>query len=251
VLHQFRASHFNEKARWGLDWKGIRHRRVTHLPGPHMFAIRRLTGHTQVPVLELEGHVVAGSARILLHLDERYPEPALQPADPAARERALMLQSWLDAEVGPAVRTVVFSVLLDEPGFLARMFAGHLSPLLRGGYRATLPFARGLMARANGTDPPENIRKAFETSERALDRVASEIGPKGHLVGDSFCVADLTAAALLAPLVGPDHPDMAFPEPVPESVEALRARFASHEAVVWVREQYARHRPAACDGAEE
>ena len=34
VLHQFPFSHFNERARWGLDWKRVAHRRQNHLPGP-------------------------------------------------------------------------------------------------------------------------------------------------------------------------------------------------------------------------
>ena len=35
TLHQFRYSHFNEKVRWALDFKGIAHERVSELPGPH------------------------------------------------------------------------------------------------------------------------------------------------------------------------------------------------------------------------
>ena len=35
VLWQFTASHYNEKARWALDWKGVAHVRQSLLPGPH------------------------------------------------------------------------------------------------------------------------------------------------------------------------------------------------------------------------
>jgi glutathione S-transferase len=51
VLHQFVASHYNEKARWALDWKGVAHRRITYFPGPHALAMRRLSGQTATPVL--------------------------------------------------------------------------------------------------------------------------------------------------------------------------------------------------------
>ncbi len=250
VLHQFTRSHFNEKARWALDWKGIPHRRVTHLPGPHMFAIRRMTGRTQVPVLVLgDGQtreVVGGSARILARLDEIQPSEALLPSGAEDRAQALALQTWLDDEVGPAVRTVVFSVLLEQPDFLCRIFAGHLPPLGRSLYRATFPLARKLMARANGAERPDQVATAFEVSERALDRIAGQIGGKGYLVGDRFGLADLAAAALLAPLANPQHPDMASPEPVPDAAQQLQARFAGHAAIAWVHEQYVRHRPPSC-----
>src|SRR6185503_21320125 len=35
VLWQFRFSHFNEKARWALDWKRVPHTRSSLLPGWH------------------------------------------------------------------------------------------------------------------------------------------------------------------------------------------------------------------------
>jgi glutathione S-transferase len=63
VLHMFPASHFNEKARWGLDWKGLPHARVAYLPGLHARPIRRLSGQTQTPVLVGGGRARGGAAR--------------------------------------------------------------------------------------------------------------------------------------------------------------------------------------------
>ena len=69
----------------GLDWKGVRHERRTHLPGPHGPLITRLSGQTQTPVLLIDGAVVAGSQRIL---DERrLPGRPLFPARRCARRR--------------------------------------------------------------------------------------------------------------------------------------------------------------------
>lgn len=247
VLHQFTGSHFNEKARWGLDWKGVSHRRVCYLPGPHAPAIRRLSGQTSTPVLEIGGDVVAGSARILAELEARADGAPLHPEDPAQLERALQWQRDFDTEVGPAVRTALFSVLIDEPDFLCGIFAAHKGALGRGAYRAAFPLVRGVMARAHDVHRPERVEAAFEISGRALDRVARSVGPSGQLVGDRFGVADLACAALLAPLSPPDHPDMRLPTSVPDAVQAFHARWAEHEAVAWLREQYASHRPApAC-----
>ena len=246
VLHQFRHSHFNEKARWGLDWKGIPHRRVSYLPGPHLPWIRRLSGQMATPVLELGGECIAGSARILAALDARFPERPLHPRDPELLRKALQIQSEFDAEVGPAVRTALFSVLIDEPAHLCRIFAGGKPAAVRILYRASLPIARGMIARANGTDDAGGIQRAFDRTRRALDFVEKQVGPSGYLVGDAFSVADLCCASLLALLVNPQHPDMRSPEPVPESIQAFRARFREHPATRWVEDQYARHRPATC-----
>jgi len=243
VLHQFAQSHYNEKARWALDWKGLPHRRRTHLPGPHALAMLRLAGQRTTPVLVIDGEVIAGSAAILSALDERFPERPLLPADPAHAARALALQSHFDTEVGPAVRTAVFSVLIREPDQLCRTFAQGRSAGSRALYRAALPLLRPVIARANGVVDPANVERAFAHSEAALELVAREAGPGGPLVGDGFSLADLACAALLAPLVSPDHPDMRAPSPRPAALEAFHARFAAHPGAAWVREQYRKHRP--------
>jgi glutathione S-transferase len=243
ILHHFLSSHFNEKARWGLDWKRLPHRRVSHLPGPHMGRIKALTGQTAVPVLEIDGDVIAGSARILERLDQRVPERALHPEDPALRGRALAIQAEFDEKVGPAVRTAIFSVMIEEPDFLCRVFSRDRGGFKRAAYRAAFPVARPLMSKANGIDSTESIDRAFALVRQALDRVAQDLGSGGQLVGDAFSVADLACAALLAPLAALPHPDMQRPEPVPERVQAFVARWAGHETIAWVRDQYDRHRP--------
>ena len=83
VLHMFPASHYNEKARWALDWKGLPHRRIPYLPGPHGPQIQRMTGQTATPVLEMGGRAIAGSAQIIDALEQAFPQRALYPADRA------------------------------------------------------------------------------------------------------------------------------------------------------------------------
>ena len=243
VLHQFPYSHYNEKARWGLDWKGVPHVRRSHLPGPHALWIKRLSGQTATPVLVIDGDVIAGSARILDALEQRFPERPLYPADPALRRRALAIQERFDREVGPAARTVLFSVLIEEPGYLCAIFAGRKLLPVRLLYRATLPLAKGMISKANNANDPAGIARAHEVTRQALDFVAKEVDKSGQLVGGAFSIADLACASLLAVLANPPHPDMDRPRPIPERVKALLARFAPHPALQWVLEQYRRHRP--------
>jgi glutathione S-transferase len=243
VLHQFAGSHYNEKARWGLDWKGVAHRRKTHLPGFHVTPLMELTGQRTTPALLLDGIAIAGSAAILDALEARVLERPLYPADPAQRERALAIQRDFDAEVGVAARTAVFSVLLEEPDYLSLAFAGDHTAAEIAQYRAALPALAPLIAKVNGVTGEDAVAQAFARTEAALDFVARETGASGYLAGDAFSIADLCCASLLAVVVDVQHPDMRKPQPRPARVEALLDRFAQHPGSAWVREQYARNRP--------
>ena len=243
VLHMFPASHYNEKARWALDWKALPHTRIPYLPGPHLLAIKRLSGQAQTPVLVMQGRAIAGSARIIDELERAHPQRPLYPQDAALRERALEVQRRFDDEVGPAVRTVVFSGLVHELGYMCEVFTKGQPALKRTLYRATLPLVKPLIAQANGVNPP-NVARAEARTQQALEEAARLIGPSGQIVGEAFSVADLTVAALLAPLTKLAHPDMARPALVPPRMAELYARYEKHAAIQWVCEQYAKHRPA-------
>lgn len=60
LLH-FPVSHFNEKGRWALDYKGVPHVRTALLPGPHKLRVQRVSGQGRVPVLRDGETVIAGS----------------------------------------------------------------------------------------------------------------------------------------------------------------------------------------------
>ncbi len=89
-------------------------------------------------------------------------------------------------------------------------------------------------------DPAAGSCLAVEA--RGLDRIVSELGPSGHLVGDAFSVADLTAAALLSPIVLPPEFPYPPPGPPPQHLTALRASLEGHPAFRWVLEIYRQHR---------
>ncbi|XOV86798.1 MAG: glutathione S-transferase family protein [Pseudomonadota bacterium] len=242
VLHQFQFSHFNEKVRWALAHKGVLHDRKSYLPGPHMPSIRRLSGQTSTPVMEWDGTVIAGSARIIEFLEKQVPTPILFPGDAMLRQRAMELVTWLDAEVGPANRTVLFAALINESRYMTSMFSRDKSLPVRLLYRLSFPLARGLIARGNGVNP-ENVKKCRATTAGALNRIGQLSETTGYLVGDSFSVADLTAASLFAPLANPDHPDMARPTPIPPGVTDVLREYADHPTIQWVNSMYEKHRP--------
>ena len=239
-LWQFRASHYNEKVRWALDWKGIRYERRSLLPGPHVPVVLWLTGQKSVPVLQLGGETIADSTRIIAALEDRYPERPLYPADPDVRRRALELEEWFDDEIGPHVRRCVFHAALDDTDFVLGLFAADAGSVAHALYRAAFPLVRTLM-RSDMNITDEGAARSRARLDAAFDRLERETGPSGHLAGDGFSVADLTAAALLSPLTFPPEYPYSTP-PLPEHVREIQARYAHRPGFAWARETYRRFR---------
>ena len=50
-LYQFPISHYCEKIRWALEYKGLEYRKVNLLPGFHIKTTTKLVGKSSVPVL--------------------------------------------------------------------------------------------------------------------------------------------------------------------------------------------------------
>jgi glutathione S-transferase len=75
----------------------------------------------------------------------------------------------------------------------------------------------------------------------AIDLLEAELGERAYLAGDRFTVADLTAAALLYPIVRPPeapHVTDRMPEPFERFRDTLRER----RGYRWVNQIFQRHR---------
>ena len=249
-LFQFRFSHYNEKVRWALDYKGLAHKRTDLLPGLHVGTIRKLTGQSQTPVLRMNDEYVHDSAWIIERLEMIFEDtPPLFPADEATRERAREIARHFDFVVGPAARIVAFVGMLDDADYIARMFATGKPWMERALYRGALPFLKGHIRKANGIVGSEAISEAERLVAANMESIEKITFKTGYLAGDSFSIADLTAAALLAPLIDPPHPDMRKPAPMPERLQELTEKWRHHAAGRWVLEMYDRHRPLVDPGS--
>jgi glutathione S-transferase len=241
VLWQFRHSHFNEKARWALDWKGVRHVRRSLLPVFHVPRILAMTGQKSVPVLVVEGRAIHDSTRIIEELERSFPGPPLLPHHTAERQRALALEEFFDVELGPHLRRALFHELLAHSDYAAATIATGCSPATRMAYRALFPAVRALM-RLDMRIDERGAALGRAKIAAAFDRLEAEVGPSGYLVGERFTVADLTAAALLSPLVVPPEFPYPLPGPLPEPMARYRTSVAARRGFQWVLDMYARHR---------
>jgi len=121
LLWHIPLSHFSEKVRWALDYKGIAHRRGVLGPN-YLVRVWRATGQGKLPVLWLDGRAIADSTRIIAALEAHYPEPPLYPCDTATRQRALALEDDLDETLGPALRAAIVTPLFrNDPDIALRV----------------------------------------------------------------------------------------------------------------------------------
>jgi glutathione S-transferase len=230
-LWQFTSSHFNEKARWALDFKRVPHVRHSMIPGFHVPVVKRMTGKTHVPVLKLDGTAISDSSRIIEALERAYPEPPLYPGDADERRRAIELEEHYDEELGPYIRRWVFHVILPYPEFLRALI--------------------GRVMRRQMDINPASAEIARAKTMAAMDRLASEVRPSGYLVGDRFTVADLTAAALLSPLVKPPEFPYKAAGPLPEPFAKIRESLSTHPAFRWTLQTYRQHRGESAEVAAQ
>jgi glutathione S-transferase len=247
TLWQIDVSHYSEKARWALAWKGVEHRRRSPVPGAHMAVALWLThgAHYTFPVLSIDGRRIGDSTAIVAALEELHPEPPLYPADIAQRRRALELEEFFDEELGPYVRQVAWYEFGKDPESFAQLMEQTApKPLARFG-GATAAYARAYTAlRFRAADKAEAERGRAKVLA-ALDRLEAELGDGEYLVGERFSVADLTAASLFYPLARPEEGPLDADSPSAKGFDAFRQPLTERRGVKWVTEMFHRHRKPA------
>ena len=209
TLWQIPVSHYSEKARWALAYKGVEHERRAPPPGGHIAVALWLTrgGQITFPVLTIDGRNIGDSTAIIAALEERHPEPALYPADPDQRRRALALEDFFDEELGPHSRLLAWHELRSDrdrfrdggrtrrcPAPLRRV-GGLVDRLRRRLHQAPLRRRRRRRPRSSpGTRSSPRSTASRPSSTRTGASTWSASGSR---------VADLTAASLFYPVVLP------------------------------------------------
>jgi len=242
VLWHIELSHYNEKVRWALDYKGIPHERRVPMPGLHRLSALALTRgrHDRLPVAEIDGQRIGDSTAIIARLEERWPQAPLYPADAAPRARALALEDVFDERLAPEVRRWMWHQTLPDTELVADSLFSGPARWRRRLLAASAPVARPVV-RLDYSISDESAAVAEARIRAAMDRLEEEIGPSGYVAGDRFSVADLSAAALFTPLLAP--PGRQYqPARVAPAVAALRAELEARPGGAWVHEMYARHR---------
>ncbi|KAF8984204.1 hypothetical protein BGZ46_008614 [Entomortierella lignicola] len=243
-LRSISFSHFNEKARWALDYYGIPYVEYRSLPILHiisMFKYRAkafrtpgaMTPFTTPFLMGTTGsEETSSSERIALNdstdilgfLSEQYATPANSEAEPsfarpnlysdnaATKEKILALEERFDSMIGPHVRRYMYyEVLLHSPSSVGRSLgqdnAGKLQMWLWSLFFPVFSFILIKAMNVTNKSGPRSrdiLKREFAHISRVL-----ESGPPGpaYLVGNQFTAADLTLASLAGLVVGINQGD--------------------------------------------
>ncbi len=217
-------SHYCEKARWALDFFAVPYSEEPHPPLLHWAWSLSSGGGRTVPVLVVGARVLDDSTAILRFLDEQYGgERRLYPTDPELRTEVDELEELFDARLGPHTRRIAYFHLLPHRSLTLAAVSPGVGAGQRMVFSLGFPVFRWLMRRGMNINPASVersvgfVRQAFAT---VGDRLADG---RGFLVGGAFSAADLSFAALAAPVLLPPQYGAALPslEALPEAVVDL------------------------------
>jgi glutathione S-transferase len=241
-------SHYCEKARWALDRAGLRYREERHIQGIHQLAARRAGGGATVPVLVTADGAIGESHEILVWSDAHVaPERRLFPVESAGRAEVDALCRRLDQKFGPPGRRLIYVHMFRQPqlvfAFNDQGVPAWEDAMLRAGW----PLLKRFVSRALGIVP------GIEATDEAavfgeLDHVAELLSDgRPYLCGERFGAADLTFAALCAPVIVPPAYGVALPQPAalaPATATLIR-RAREHPAGRYALALFAEQRRAA------
>lgn len=166
-LYGSTISPFVRKVAVFAEEKGVAFDLVPTAPGDLSPAFRALSPFGQIPALVDGDFTLPDSSAIVAYLEAKHPEPALIPADPQARGKAIWFEELADTVVFAACRPMLFNRV-----------AGPL---------------RGLPVDAAAADTAER-----EQWPPILAYLEQAIGDRPFLVGEALTVADIAVSSVIA-----------------------------------------------------
>jgi len=149
-----------------LEIKGVDYRIDPIVPFFGNDEFTRISPTRRIPVLIDDQAILPDSSVICAYLEDRYPNPALFPADPATRGKARWLEEYSDTRLGDVLIWRLFNQL------------------------AINPYVWGTSA------SPETLEKTRSPEiPELLNELETMLTGQGYLL-DDICVADIAIAAM-------------------------------------------------------
>ena len=146
VLYANAISNYCAKTRVVLRHKELAWTEVVPPDGYGSVAYKQIIPAGSIPGMIDQGVVLSESEVINEYLEDRYPEPAMLPSDPAARARTRMISRWHDLWVEPPIRQLFrhMSPSLRDAAFVTDRVAAMQKRLDQlDGFIEPRPFAMG------------------------------------------------------------------------------------------------------------
>ncbi|MGI8504443.1 MAG: glutathione S-transferase family protein [Hassallia sp.] len=201
------VSHYCEKARWALTKLKLPYVEKAHMPPFYRFATNRVGGKS-TPVLVTKDGVFTDSTDILQYLNKIVPDNAkLYPSDPELCRQVEELEDLFDKQLGPATRCWGYFYVIDNYKYIQSRWTPNVPFWEKALFPVVYPFMRQLVRQAYNVNA-ESSAQAYEQIHSIFEKVNELLADgRTYLVGDSLTAADITFAALAAPVISPpEHP---------------------------------------------
>ena len=198
-------SHYNEKARWALDRFAVPYHEERYLPFFCSMAVAaatrgrggaadRTSSRYSTPVLiTQDGRAITDSTEIVRFAAGSEESSFLS-------DEVASLVDHYGERLGPYTRLLAYWHVLRHPGMIERLADANVSRRQAKMFRRLMPLVRSNLKRfLNLTEASRD--KAVERLREELDAAATKLDQSAYLCGDRFSAADLTFAALLAPVM--------------------------------------------------
>ncbi len=239
ILYEFPHSHFCEKARWALDYKGLEFRRVALLPPWHILKTKRYGKQSSVPLLLDGERPVQGSGKIISYLDEVYPESLLTKGDNA---ECVKKEKYLDNEIGVPLRALFYYYSLKYKDFVTAAFVQNSPRWQRIIFEFQYPLVARLIKKSY-CPTEESALQAGKKLLAALDQVWRDLDGKLYLHKDGFGRLDIAVCSLLSFVARPPEIPIVVPQlPKDPLLSEWDQRIRSHPLIGWIQEIYRLHR---------
>lgn len=209
-LYQFELSHYSEKVRLMLDYKGLAYRKVEVTPGVGQLDLFRMSGQRQVPVLKDGNEVIADSTAIAKYLDRKYPDKPLIPDDPKQKGLCLMMEEWADQSIGLNARAAMIGAFSQSRDFRA----AALPPSIPGFLKNVVESVPHELLDALGFGigfGPDAVKAARGCLEQDLEALSLLLLDSDYLITDHPTLADFAVAGLSMYIKFPDGPYLDIP----------------------------------------
>ncbi|HEY9907145.1 MAG TPA: glutathione S-transferase family protein [Thermosynechococcaceae cyanobacterium] len=210
-LYQFELSHYAEKVRLVLDYKGLAYRKIEVTPGIGQIDLFRLSGQRQIPVLKDGSEVIADSTKIIEYLDRQYPDRPVIPSDPKLRGLTLLIEQWADESIGLNARKALIGALNGSQSFRTAFLPSSTPDLVKTLVGAVPNELLSFLGQGVGLGP-EGVKAAEDSLKRDLTALVFILLEQPYLVTDHPTLADFAVAGLTTYLKFPSGNYLDIPE---------------------------------------